>query len=359
MANSSASDKTEEATPERLRKARQEGQITQSNEVPSALIMVVILVALSLMGPSMLATFKNLCSQAFQASSAGMRETEGLSSMLHTRAMDCLMLLLPFMITMALASIFGSVMVGGWCIAPKAINIKLSRISFGQGFKGLFSAKSIVVVVLSFVKLALIAALVWPYIQDKMGLCLSLRWQEPPAIIAAISQVAFGIMIRITAGLAGIAGADWLYQRWKYKRDMRMTKQEVKEERRQQEQAPEVRNRIRTIRMTMFRRRMLKRVKQADVVIVNPTHVAVALKYDAKISAAPTVVAKGAELVCAKIKEIAQASNVPIVHRPELARAIFHTVEVDKPIPQALYVAVAEVLAMIYRMRKRQPARSN
>jgi flagellar biosynthetic protein FlhB len=173
-------------------------------------------------------------------------------------------------------------------------------------------------------------------------------------LMTAMGQLIFGAVLRIVIAVMVIAVADSVYQKWKYIHELKMTRQEVKEERRQDEGSPEVKRKLRLVQFEMVRKRMMQKVPKANVVLVNPTHVAVALQYDAKEMAAPVVVAKGGDLLAEKIKEIARAHGIPIIRRRELARTIFDTVEVDEPIPQELYVAVAEILAMIHRLRKRR-----
>jgi flagellar biosynthetic protein FlhB len=174
------------------------------------------------------------------------------------------------------------------------------------------------------------------------------------ASLVKIGDLLFGVVARVTLIMAAIGLADAVYQKWQYRRDMRMTRQDVKDERKQQELPLLVRRRIMKMQVEMVRKRMLQEVPKADVVLTNPTHVAVALKYNSAVMKAPQVVAKGADLLSEKIKEIARAHGVPIVERRELARTLFKTVEVGQLIPEALYVAVAEVLAMIFRRRRRR-----
>jgi flagellar biosynthetic protein FlhB len=168
------------------------------------------------------------------------------------------------------------------------------------------------------------------------------------------ARLILGVLIRVGILLLVIAIGDAFYQKWKYIHDLKMTRQEAKQDRKDAEGSPEVKGRIRRIQIEVASRRMLKEVPKASVVLVNPTHVAVALRYEAKEMDAPVMVAKGADLMAEKIREIARAYGVPIIRRPELARTIYSTVEPGKPIPEALYVAVAEVLGMIYRLRRRK-----
>jgi len=167
-----------------------------------------------------------------------------------------------------------------------------------------------------------------------------------------------GLGIRIIVALTAIASIDFLYQRWNYRRQLKMTRQEVKEEHKEHEVSSETKGRIRSLQMTMSQKRTLQEVPTADVVIANPTHFAVAIRYDAAEMPAPQVVAKGADFLCQKIKEIARANGVPVIEKPELARAIYAAVEPGEVIPQAMFVAVAEILATIYKLKKQAPALS-
>ncbi|MHC4464811.1 MAG: EscU/YscU/HrcU family type III secretion system export apparatus switch protein, partial [Planctomycetota bacterium] len=206
----------------------------------------------------------------------------------------------------------------------------------------------------SILKLFFVSVIVWLYLRSKLDVLATLRWAWSAQIMAIITKIILGLMLRICAGLLVIGIADTLYQKWKYLQELKMSRQEVKEERKQTEGSPEVRSRIRRIQYSMALKRMMQEVPKANVVLVNPTHVAVALRYEAEAMEAPVVVAKGAEHLSEKIREIARAYGVPIIRRPELARTIYSTVDIGNPIPQALYVAVAEVLAMIYRLRHRK-----
>lgn len=349
-----AGDKTEQATPERIRKAREEGQVPYSAEVPTALVMMALLLSLALGAPTLYHQLSRATTEGLDFQADGLGYTIDLVSVLHAKGLHTLMMLAPFLAAMGVAGVLGSVVVSGLTFSPKAIRIRLDRLSPGQGFKNLISSRAVVTLLISLAKLGFIGALVWSYLHDKLDTCLGLGSLAPQTALLAMGELALGILLRVTVAMMFLAGADWLFQRWKFLRDLRMTRQEVKDERRQQELAPEVRSRIRQVQAQLLRKRMLKKVKDADMVLVNPTHVAVALKYDPATMACPMVVAKGADFLCQKIKDIAREHNVPIVERPELARMLYKTVEVDQAIPETLFVAVAEVLAMIFRTRKKK-----
>jgi flagellar biosynthetic protein FlhB len=354
MPEKPASERTEEATPERLRKARQEGQVPQSQEVPSALMIGALLLALGMFGSETIDWLTRQVRDGVSVRPASALGSGQITAVMQQKAGSALAAVTPFLAIAAGVSIISSLVSSGWAFSPKAIHVRFDRISPTSGLKRLFSTRSLVKLLLSLLKLAVLVGIVYAFLSDKVGLCMSLRWTTPAGTLVGMSRLVFGLLGRIMLGILVIAGIDLLWQRRKHKRELRMTRQEVKEERRQYEQSPEVKARIRAIQIQMVRKRMLQEVPNADVVLVNPTHVAVALKYQAGSMDAPQMLAKGADVLCEKIKEIARAHNVPIVHRPELARTIYAAVEVGQPIPEVLFVAVAEVLAMIYRLRRQR-----
>jgi len=277
-----------------------------------------------------------------------------LPDLLRDKGERLLVIVLPFLLAALSVSILGSLLVGGWACSLKTASPNFERISPSSGLKNLFSVRSPVRLLFSLAKLVLILTVVYLYLQGRVEACLALRWSTPAQTLLTIAGLVTGLMIRIVVILLALGGIDALFQKWKYRRDLRMTRQEVKEEVKEHGISPHVRSRIRSLQMSMARRRMLKEVPAADLIIVNPTHVAVALKYDGASMDAPVVVAKGADFIAQKIREVAKAHDVPVVRRPELARTIYETVELDQPIPESLFVAVAEVLAMIYRMKSKR-----
>ncbi|HUT02210.1 MAG TPA: flagellar biosynthesis protein FlhB [Phycisphaerae bacterium] len=349
-----ASERTEAATPERLKKAREEGQIPESRELPSAIMIGVLLLSLGLLGEGMFRWLVREVRWGVAIRPVGSSDASVVPRILQDKAAGALRATVPFLVLAAAGSVFASLLTSGWNVSPKAAGVRLDRISPVTGLKNLFSARSLVRLGISLLKLAVILGIVWFYLSDKLAACCALRWTTAAGTVAGIGRLVVGLMGRIVVAIFVIAAIDVLYQRRKYRKELRMTKQEVKEERKQHEISPELRGRMRNVQVELVRKRMLQEVPNADVVITNPTHVAVALRYEPGTMGAPKMVAKGAELLCEKIKEIARAHGVPIVQRPELARAIYAAVEVGRPIPEVLFVAVAEVLAMIYRLRRRR-----
>lgn len=358
MPDKPASERTEKATPQRMKKARDEGQIPQSQEVSSAMQIAVLLGVLALTSGGLYQWFTCQMRGGLSLQAAGAMDTAAFAELLRAKCAQCLAMLVPFLVTAGVVSVLGSVLVGGLAFCPKAIRLDLSRVSPIKGLKNLVSLRSVVKLLISIAKLTVFLAITWQYLGGRMGILLSLQWASPAGILCATGRLVLGLGIRIVAALVAIAGVDFLYQRWNHRRQLRMTRQEVKEERKQHEVSPEIKGRIHSVRLALVRKRMLHDVPGADVVVTNPTHYAVALRYEAKEMAAPQVVAKGADFLCEKIKEIARANGVPIVEKPDLARALYAAAEPGETIPETLFVVVAEILAMIYRLQKKAPALS-
>jgi flagellar biosynthetic protein FlhB len=348
----SAAEKTEQPTSERLRKARGQGQIAQSQELPSALLLGGLLAASALAASGLWRWFTGQVEDGLSLQMSGEFEIPALVYLFKTKTTEAFIVILPFLGAATLGGILGSVLVGGWAISPAAIKLNFGRLAPSSVLKTLFSPRSAVTLLVAMAKLGILTGITWWYLRDKLDVCLALASATPLAGLTTMLGLVFGLVARITIALAAIAIADVIYQKWQYKRDLRMTREEVKEEHKQHVGSPIVRARVRSFHLALARKRMLRDVPNADVIITNPTHVAVALKYDAAAMAAPQVIAKGADILCEKIKEIARKHGVPVIERPELARTLYAAAEVGQTIPEALYVAVAEILALIYRLRR-------
>jgi len=355
MPEKPASERTEEATPQRMKKARAEGQVAQSQEVPSLLMIGALILVLALTAGHMYQWFTSQMREGLLFRLNASISSETFGQVLCTRGVQCLVVLLPFLLAMAVASAVGSIVVGGVAWSPKAIRLDLSRISPIKGFKNLISLRSIVKLLIAMAKLTVFLTIAWQYLGARMEVLLSLQWSSPTGTLYTIARLVLGLGIRIAVALAAIASVDFLYQRWNHRRQLKMTRQEVKEERKEHEVSSETKGRIRSMQMAMAQKRMLQDVPDADLVVTNPTHYAVAIRYEATEMAAPRVVAKGADFMCETIKEIARANDVPIIEKPELARALYAVAEPGEAIPEALFVAVAEILATIYRLKKKAP----
>jgi len=353
MADKPANEKTEQPTSKKLEKAGEEGQVPTSMELTSAVSVIVLLVSITLMAPAFMSWFITILKHGMSADSEIFANQQAFMKFAKTGFADFLLICLPIFIALCIGSILAGIAMSGLKYSPKALKPKLSSLNPITGFKNLVNAKSMVKLLISIVKLIFIGMILWVYIQNKSDVLETLRWQWTAQILASIAKLILGMMIRVCIALIIIAIADASFQKWKHIHDLKMTKQEVKDEHKDTEGSPEIKKRIMQTQLKIALNRMRQEVPKADVILVNPTHVAVALKYDGKAMASPMVVAKGGDYVAEKIREIARAYGIPIIRRPELARNLYKNVKVGQPIPQILYAAVAEVLALIYRLKHR------
>ena len=259
-------------------------------------------------------------------------------------------ILAPLLLFLMLVGLGANLMQVGFKITPKAMKPKLSKFNPISGFKSRFlSLRPLVELVKSCLKIGVLGYVAYSVYRQNFAGFFDLINLPVPLILSFVAKVAFQVLWRCGLALLIMALFDYLYQRWDFMENQKMSKQDVKDEMKQQEGDPQVKSRIRSMQMSMARQRMMQEVPKADVVITNPTHIAVALSYDQKKAEAPILVAKGAGLVAERIKKIARENGVPVVENKPLARLIFKTVELNQMIPENLYQAVAEVLAYIYR----------
>lgn len=352
MPEQPAAEKTEQPTPRKLKKAREKGQLPRSEELPSAGCIVALLLGLVLTGPGILLWMTQQMRHAMTVDNSVFTDSGHFMEFIGSRILQMIGAVGPLFLILSVVSILACVIITGFNYSTQALSPKWEALNPVEGAKKLVDLKSLVRLAISVAKLLVISVIVYFFVRDKMEEMSALRWAgSVESLVESIAQLSMGIMIRICVALVPIAAVDAIYQRYKYMQDLKMTKQEVREEHRDTDGSPEVRSRIRRLQMEMASKRMLQEVPKADVVLTNPTHVAVALKYAPGQMSSPVVVAKGADLMAARVREIAKNHDVPIIRRPELARTLYATVEPGQPIPQNLFVAVAEVLALIYKMR--------
>ena len=271
-----------------------------------------------------------------------------MSMLLRTVMLRLLIILLPVLLIGFAVAFVSDLFQVKWRPTSKPLQPKFSKLNPINGIKKIFSAQSLVELVKSVAKILLIAFVTYSYIKKKSGLLYALYDMSMMQAVNLIGETVIELGIRISAIYMIIAGADFMYQKYKFKNDMKMTKQEVKEEYKNAEGDPEIKGKIKARMREASQRRMMQAIPKADVVITNPTHYAVAIRYDTEVAPAPIVVAKGSDYLAQKIKQIARENNVEIVEDKPLARMLFANVDVDKQIPPELYPAVAEILAMVY-----------
>jgi flagellar biosynthetic protein FlhB len=354
MPEKPAAERTEQPTRKKLEKAREKGQVPQSQELTSIVTLLALIMIVALTAPSLLKWSITQVRHGMSCETAVFTDSMSFWNFTKAKIINSILIICPILAALFTGSVLAGVAIGGLNFAPEAISLKFSHINPVTGFSKLVNARSMVKLLVSIFKLLFVSLIVWFYLKNRLDMLANLRWAWSAQILAVTAKIILGLMIRVGIALLVIGMADAFYQKWKYIQDLKMTRQEVKRERRDIEGSPEVKSRIRRLQFEMARRRMLQEIPRASVVLVNPTHVAVALRYEPKEMEAPILVAKGADQMAEKIREVARAYGVPIIRRPELARTIYTTVKLNGLIPQALYTAVAEVLAMIYRLRHKK-----
>jgi len=344
-------DKTESATPRRLSRAREEGNVAVSRELPPLLTLLVLWVTLAMMAPAMTQDFFDSLA-GFFANIHRVDLSDGGGAVFRMAMMTSARVVLPIGLAALGASVTVTLLQTGFLFVPTKLQPDFSRLDPQRGLKRLFSAHSLVEAAKSIVKVAVIAGACWHVLATRLPqLQQSIYWL-PSGLIARTAGVVLDIVVTMVAAQAVVAAADLLWVRYRHARDLRMTRSEVRQDTKDTEGDPLIRRRLRQIRTMRARRRMREAVKRATVVVANPTHYAVALRYERARTAAPVVVAKGMDSMAARIREAAAEFGVPVVVNPPLARAL-HQVELDCDIPPELYKAVAELIAYVWRLSRR------
>lgn len=348
-----AEEKTEKATPKKRRDVRERGNVFQSRELSSALVLIGCFAALYIFASFIVDTLKaNTVHLLSMRVEDGLFSEPGFKGIMAVGLTGYLKAVAPMAgVALCLGLVVSYVQVG-FVFTPKPLQPNLNRINPAEGFKRIFSRRSFAQFIKSLLKISIVGYLTYKFIVDKYSELPSLLDMalEESAMVIGTTLVRLGIYAGIV--LMVLAVADYFYQRFEYEKSIMMTKQEVREEYKQLEGNPQVRSRIRERQRQISMRRMMAEVAKADVVITNPTHYAVALKYDPEKANAPFVVAKGKDLIAKKIKEIANKNSVYMVENPELARSLYESTDIGELIPPRLYQAVAEVLAFVYSMNK-------
>ncbi len=352
----STGEKTEAPTPRRLQEARNDGQVARSQDLTAALTLLGGVLLLGVFASQMFGGMKLIIRAALGGewvSEPGVNEEfEHLSALVVTTSAQTLA---PIVIGLFALAIVGNVVQFGFLFTLKPIAPKFSKINPAKGLQNLFSARSLMRLVMSLGKVFIVLVVAVIYIYLDMPKVMALGYLELMPMVAAASSLVFWLSIKIAVVLILLAILDFAYQKFQFERDQRMTKEEVKQEMKNMEGDPLVKQRRAKVARQLAMQRMGQAVPQADVVVTNPTHFAVALKYDDDM-AAPKVVAKGADLMAMRIRQLATAHGVPIVERPPLARALYRYVEVGQEIPEKFYSAVAEILAYVYRISGKSKA---
>lgn len=351
-------EKTEAATPKRLSDARKKGQVAKSKELTNAFGLLALFVTLKIfvgfVGSNFIYVFKwmygNRMPDFVDSQKDGM-SVPAVLSLLVPVFLRMLMIMAPFLVVGIMVCLLGEIVQVGWQVSTEPMKPSLNKINPINGFKRIFSKKSIFELIKSILKVIIIFWVAYNTLKDKAPMLFELYDINLKGAVALVGDIIIDTGLKISLFYFIIGIADYIYQRRKFNEDMKMTKQEVKDEYKDTEGNPQIKQRQRQKMQEVSQRRMMQSVPEADVVITNPTHLAIALKYDADESVAPVVVAKGEDYVANKIKEVARENNIMIMENKPLARALYATVDIGQEIPPELYEAVAEILALVYNSK--------
>lgn len=359
FAEGQGGEKTEPATPKKLSDARKEGQVAKSREIANCLTLIAVFLVLKFwagtMGKQFLGVFGNVYNRIPEVTNliGGTGADTALTNVIKSGMIRILIILLPMLAIGFLVAFLSDLVQVKWAPTTKTLQPKLSKLSPMNGLKRIFSINSLVELVKSVAKILLIGYVAYSYVVDRKEMILILYDLELWQAIQFIGETVINLGLRISFIYIVIAALDFAYNKFKFQKDMRMTKQEVKEEFKNSEGNPEIKGRIRGKMREISQRRMMQSLPEADVVITNPTHYAVAIKYDPDTAPAPVVLAKGEDYLAKKIKEVAKENSIEIVENKPLARMLYANVDIGQQVPPELYAAVADVLAYVYHLQGR------
>ncbi|CAG8998374.1 MAG: Flagellar biosynthetic protein FlhB [Candidatus Celerinatantimonas neptuna] len=352
-------ERTEDPTAKRLSDARQKGQIARSKELGTALVLIGAAVALMMVGQQLAVAIATVMKTSFSLSR---EEVFDPHLMIHGIGSMLLLLLKPMgwiLVIILFAAVLGNTLLGGIAFSWQAAQPKASRMSPLAGFKRMFGIQALVELGKGIAKVVVIGGVVWWLFVMKFQQILDLSMQTLPGSIANALHLLQWLFLLMVLSLLLIAAIDVPFQRWNHMKQLKMTKQEVKDEHKNIEGNPEIKGRIRRLQMEMTNRRMMADVPKADVVITNPTHYSVALMYDSEKVGAPILLAKGADEVAFKIREIAEHYDVPVLESPAVTRSLYNTTKIGQQIPDGLFIAVAQILAYVFQLEQYRKGRTS
>jgi len=356
MAEESDQERTEPASPQRLEKAREEGQVVQSRELATFVVLMTSGATLWLMAGNLGQAMSNIVRGGLQFNPGIARDSSHVMAQLSNQFFEAALALAPFFLLVVVAALASPLLLRGWLFSSKALAPKFNRLNPFSGIKRMFSSQGLIELVKSMAKVGLLGGVAAWLIWSNVGSIFSLSLETPSNAIQHMGDIVGKIFLLVSGTMIFIVAIDLPYQLWSHYKKLRMTKEELRREAKESEGDPHLKAHIRAQQREVARRRMMSEIPTADVVVTNPTHYAVALKYTEGKMGAPRVVAKGADAVAARIRELAAEHKVPLLEAPPLARALFRHTELGDEIPAKLYAAVAEVLAYVFQLRLYQQA---
>ncbi|MCL1036510.1 flagellar biosynthesis protein FlhB [Shewanella submarina] len=352
--NDTSQERTEEATPKRLQDAKSKGQVARSKELGTAAVLLAAAFGFLITGPSLALALDSVMTRLFTMTREQVFDTNHMLNIWQIVFAELAMPMLVFISILAVVSFVGNILLGGITFSSYAIMPKTSKMSPINGFKRMFGIQALVELGKGLAKFSVVAITAFTLLYIYFEEILSLSKEYMPGNLHHALDLLVWLFILLCSSILIIVLIDVPFQIWNHNKQLRMTKQEVKDEYKDTEGKPEVKGKVRQLQREMAQRRMMAEVPNADVIVVNPEHYAVAVKYDISRSSAPFVLAKGVDEVAFKIREIAREYEIPIVSAPPLARAIYHTTKIDQQVPEGLFTAVAQVLAYVFQLKQYQ-----
>jgi len=351
MAQDSDMEKTEAASSKRLEQAREEGDVPRSRELATCSLLMAAGLGLWVSSDSLVGALSHVLTSSLHFERSAAYDLSFLQQQQYHHVVDMLLALSPLAGILMLVAMFSPVPIGGWLFSSNALIPNFARMNPIAGLSNMVSVRSLVELFKAIAKALVVGLVAWKVIQYQLPAIIGLITEPVKEGSAHVGHLVMICFISITSGLVLIAAIDVPYQLWSYANKMKMTRQELIQESKESNGNPQIKGKMKAMRREMARRRMMTQVPTADVIVTNPTHYAVALKYVEGRMSAPIVVAKGADLVAAKIRELGAQHGIPVLESPPLARALFTHAELEQQIPQALYIAVAEILAYVFQLR--------
>lgn len=348
----SGQERNEAPSGKRLQDAREKGQVPRSQELSTVVVLVASAIAMLFVGDNLIRSLSEVMTQSFSLSRKLIMDPHMMAQQLILALKIIALDLASFLAVTLIAALAAPALIGGWNFSTQAIGVKLEKMSPLRGLKRIFGPQGLVELAKALGKFLLVGSIGTAVLWQLRDRLLTLGRQEVHVAMNELGSIVLWGFLTICASLILIALIDVPFQKWNHIKQLRMTKQELKDEHKETEGSPEVKGRIRRLQIQLSQQRMMQDVPKADVIITNPTHYAVALRYDQSKSGAPVVLAKGADLLAQQIRMVGDHNEVPVISSPPLTRAVYYSTEIGQEIPPGLYIAVAQILAFVFQLRR-------
>ena len=352
MAEQTAHERTEQPTPKRLRDAREKGQVARSRELTTMAVLLASAAGILLVGNTFISDLLDMMRDVFITSRADLMDIDKVPEIFEQSMTTAIVALIPFFTIVVAAALFSPMALSGWSFSTQAMAFKWEKLDPIKGISRIFSWRGLVELIKALAKFAVVLVIALLLLRHNVDSFMTLGTEDVMQSLHDTGKILGWSFLVLSSAMILIAAVDVPFQLWDHNRQLKMTRQEVKDEYKETDGSPDMKRRVREVQQEMARRRMMQDVPKADVVITNPTHYAVALRYDQNRMRAPIVVAKGKDLIAQQIRHIALSHHVPILSAPPLSRALYFSTELQHEIPAGLYLAVAQVLAYVYQLRK-------